>query len=366
VIADTDCQQKELDIVRRLSTRAERTYAVCGMFRQWACAGEYQMLLDRERNTLKRAFTLIELLVVIAIIIVLIGLLMPAVQKARETAKRTQCMNNLKQIGLGMMNHYSTYRRFPADGWGWLWCGEPDRGTNHTQPGGWVYNLLPYAEQTNLRQLGVGEQDPVKKKAAIAAVIQTPLAMFNCPSRRRVVAYPNGKNISYYNAAAVSKLGRTDYAGNSGDVVTDQNGPGPGSLQEGDDPSFWNKDPYNKVYTGVLYQRSEIDLNDITAGASTTFLVGEKYLDPDAYETGLDDSDNENMYVGFDNDNTRITAYPPMHDQVGYKKDDRYLRFGSNHFAGLNMVYCDGSVHFIEFTVDPAVFKKQGNRKLSN
>src|SRR5262249_35818591 len=111
-----------------------------------------------ERNCFPHAagFTLIELLVVIAIIAVLVGLLLPAVQRVREAANRTRCANNLKQMGLAALNHESTYKRFPGGGWGERWVGEPDRGTGNSQPGGWVYQLLSFVEQENLRSWGAG------------------------------------------------------------------------------------------------------------------------------------------------------------------------------------------------------------------
>src|SRR5262245_8528822 len=108
---------------------------------------------DRARRT---GFTLIELLVAIAIIGVLVALLLPAVQRVRETANRVKCANNLKQISLAILNHQVTCRRLPSDGWGWLWIGDPDRASNRKQPGGWIYNILPYLEQSQLHALGVG------------------------------------------------------------------------------------------------------------------------------------------------------------------------------------------------------------------
>src|SRR5690242_9173257 len=93
------------------------------------------------------AFTLVELLVVIAIIGVLVALLLPAVQAARESARRTQCINQLKELTLGGMNHEGAMKHFPTGGWGIKWVGDADRGYGQQQPGGWIYNILPFIEQ---------------------------------------------------------------------------------------------------------------------------------------------------------------------------------------------------------------------------
>ena len=89
-------------------------------------------------------FTLVELLVVIAIIGALVALLLPAVQAAREAARSAQCKNNLKQVGLACQVHLSSQKTFPSAGWGWGWVGDADRGFSYNQPGGWVYNILPF------------------------------------------------------------------------------------------------------------------------------------------------------------------------------------------------------------------------------
>src|SRR5947207_12126668 len=110
--------------------------------------------IPRLRRCRRDGFTLIELLVVIAIIAILIGLLLPAVQKVREAAARTQCLNNLKQMGIGLHSCHDTNGYFPSGGWGWNWMGDPDRGSGKRQPGGWVFCILPYVEQQQLFSQG--------------------------------------------------------------------------------------------------------------------------------------------------------------------------------------------------------------------
>ena len=148
------------------------------------------MTLEKQR----RAFTLVELLVVITIIGILVALLLPAVQAAREAARRMQCSNNLKQLGMAALNHESATGHFPTGGWGWYWVGDPDRGTGKDQPGGWIYNLLPYIEQEALYLLPA-DGDPknitAKQLAGAAVMVQQPVTLLNCPSRRGSVPLPN-------------------------------------------------------------------------------------------------------------------------------------------------------------------------------
>ncbi len=133
----------------------------------------------RRRARSRRAFTLVELLVVIAIIGILVALLLPAVQAAREAARRSQCVNNLKQMSLGWLNHVDANRFMPTGGWGWSWTGDPDRGFGLSQPGGWTYNILPFIEETNLHDLGKGAPQAAKNTAA-AVRISTGLPIFYC------------------------------------------------------------------------------------------------------------------------------------------------------------------------------------------
>src|SRR5688500_123866 len=152
-----------------------------------------QLAKNRSTGT-RAAFTLVELLVVIAIIGVLVALLLPAVQAAREAARRTQCINNLKQIGLAAHNSHDAYKVFPSGGWGWHWVGDSDLGVGEKQPGGWTYNLLPYLEQTNVHALGKDNSPgtiTAAQKAGAFKATQTPIAEYLCPSRRSVQAYPH-------------------------------------------------------------------------------------------------------------------------------------------------------------------------------
>jgi prepilin-type N-terminal cleavage/methylation domain-containing protein/prepilin-type processing-associated H-X9-DG protein len=314
------------------------------------------------RTTTGRAagFTLIELLVVIAIIAILVGLLLPAVQKVREASNRIKCVNNLKQMGIAALNHESTYKRLPGGGWGERWVGEPDRGTGASQPGGWIYQIMMFIEQDNLRSWGAGL--PRAQQLQINTQrVGMPVPIMNCPTRRTGGPYTNRQGLSYINCASPPPvLARADYAANVGDQAKDENGPGPGSLQEGDTATFWKNSRYaTKEITGVVFQRSEIKIADITNGTSNTFLFGEKYLNPASYATQDDESDDEAMFIGMDNCVMRCTQVPPLQDRRGYQ--DGY-RFGSAHVAGFNMLYCDGRVEFVNYNIDQTVYQRAGNR----
>jgi prepilin-type N-terminal cleavage/methylation domain-containing protein/prepilin-type processing-associated H-X9-DG protein len=304
----------------------------------------------------RAAFTLIELLVVIAIIAILIGLLLPAVQKVREASNRTKCANHLKQLTLACHNFHDTFEAFPSGGWGWNWVGDPDFWAWDKQPGGWVYNTLPFVEQDTLHDLGKGQPQAAKDLAA-GQRAGTIVNMYNCPSRRLGGPFPNNWPVNYVNTnpSYPPKLARTDYAANCGDALQNEINGGPGSWAAVPNFNWGNTD----VFTGIVFRRSNIKFAQITRGTSNTYLLGEKYLNPDHYTDGLDPADNETMYVGFDNDIHRCTGIAPHQDQKGVQDT---LAFGSNHISGVNMAYCDGSVSLVAFNVNPSVFKNSGNR----
>jgi len=179
----------------------------------------------RNRGRKNRGFALVELLVVVTIIGILMGLILPAVQASREAARRTQCQNNLKQLGLAVQSHQLALNQFPSGGWGYLWVGDPDRGDGPKQPGGWVYNLLPYMEQTALHDQGT-RMTGAAKMAALTEVVQHPLTIMNCPTRRPASLYPYDMAQPPRNYDNSPKVAKTDYAINGGDR-TCPGGPGP-------------------------------------------------------------------------------------------------------------------------------------------
>ncbi len=310
-------------------------------------------------------FTLVELLVVITIIGILIALLLPAVQAAREAARCAQCQNNLKQLGLAALNHEQNLKRFPTGGWGCLWVGDPDRGFDRRQPGGWIYNLLPYLEQDAVRAIGAGQPD-AQKRQSLLAMVATPLSMHNCPTRRTSRPYPYSDAMSGFamrNVATATVVARSDYAANGGDTAWGYDDPP--DLQTGDTTYSW---PSASIWNGVVYTRSEVTMADLKDGTANTLLFGEKYLQPDYYETGQDSGDNQTMYQGYDCDTVRWTVVlagdpnplPLMQDTPGF---GAWHIFGSAHPSGTHFVFCDGSVSKLNYSIDPLTFSRLGNRQ---
>ncbi len=171
-----------------------------------------------------RGFTLVELLVVMAIIGILIALLLPAVQAAREAGRRTRCGNHLHQMAIAWHLHHDLYHFYPTGGWGWGWVGDPKLGFTEQQPGGWLFNSLPFMELGNVRDLARGSQDP----ADIAKILPVTFPLLNCPSRRPVQVYPT--SYGHNNADYVPRVARSDYAANAGDQPRNEIDSGPHSL----------------------------------------------------------------------------------------------------------------------------------------
>ena len=319
-------------------------------------------------------FTLVELLVVIAIIGILIALLLPAIQAAREAARRMECQNHLKQMALGCLSYESSVKSLPSGGWGWNWVGDPDLGFGTRQPGDWEFSILPFVDLKTIHNMAKGQTGNTKK-AIITTMAATPVGLYNCPTRRASIAYPWLISVWYNNYAAdemnaPTVAARGDYAINAG-CSYDQWGGGPGSYADGlsstyNWPSFTGVAGVTDLgLDGVSYMHSTVTLKQITDGLSHTYLVGEKYLTPDGYNNGLYGSDNECLYSGFDNDNFRVSGWtggylPPSRDRVGYDNSDC---FGSAHPASWNASFCDGSVHSISYDIDQVLHSYLANRR---
>lgn len=342
--------------------------------------------MDTSRSA-GRGFTLVELLVVIAIIGVLVSLLLPAVQAAREAARRSQCANNLKQLGLGYIQYESSHRMLPGAGWNAKYVGDPQAGGGREQPGGWMYQLLPYIEQNAIYQI-TDDGDPAitsRQRELSIQLQQSVVPIFNCPSRRspQTFGYRLSNTWNPINGSRSLEVARGDYAANAGDspcLINEWRNEETGNCDSA--PLSWYNYNYTDLsdhewppisgQTGINYVGAEIKLQQITDGATNTYMVGEKYLNPDAYDSAdglVDGGDNHSVYQGFDYDINRWTAYDPADPlSADQPKQDRagqedYRSFGSSHPGIFHMTYCDGSVHGVSYDIELEVHRAAGNRQ---
>jgi prepilin-type N-terminal cleavage/methylation domain-containing protein/prepilin-type processing-associated H-X9-DG protein len=333
-------------------------------------------------------FTLVELLVVIAIIGILVALLLPAIQAAREAARRSQCSNNLKQTGLSLLMYHDAVGHFP-------------KGANGGEGALWSYYVLPYIEGLNAQQLAVVhatndgynwgspgpycQQDLQNLSMANIALSETRFPVFQCPS----AGFPSeGQyDLSIDNWHVMNRQ-PCSYIGSASGLLTNQNYRDP------------NKSPAASL-DGVLFNHSAIAIKDILDGTSNTMLVGEAAHDTaavndlggvkpegsggtrkDHWYFGSDDVDTGGGLIGFlektggtDLSEAMGSTAVPMNLQnqpafacvmIGRRINPKcqllQLSFGSEHPGGMNLVRCDGSVSYLGEDVDDLVWRDLATR----
>jgi prepilin-type N-terminal cleavage/methylation domain-containing protein/prepilin-type processing-associated H-X9-DG protein len=332
---------------------------------EWTGFTVVEPLFDKLRAVSERerkAFTLVELLVVIAIIGILIALLLPAIQAAREASRRSQCANHLKQIGLAVQNFESSRGKVPP---AYL------SGTGHAT---WLVLILPYLEESVLY-----ENSNAKKIywGVPPAFVQSQVSVYYCPSRRAPGLSVSGDDSSGCSAHVPGAL--ADYALNGGDhqawiywyYGTDRNGIARHTFElENAAPGYLVGSCPDTTVSRWTAQRK---LKDVTDGLSQTFLVGEKYMHPEYFGQRLygDNSffnDNHvNNYVRqagiqTSNHNFFIVPSPNYTDDKFQLRNYLTRNFGSSHSGGrCQFVYCDGSVHAIDPSVDQVTLGRLAN-----
>jgi prepilin-type N-terminal cleavage/methylation domain-containing protein/prepilin-type processing-associated H-X9-DG protein len=302
------------------------------------------------RASFRPGFTLIELLVVIAIIAVLIALLVPAVQKVRAAAARTQCLNNLKQIGLALHDYHGANKVFPP---GYQATGAYVDGASDTSPGwGWGAFILPYLDQGPLHgQLNFNQ--PVQNSLAS----QTMLAVYRCPAGvtpATAFAVPDGFG------NPVCSAGPSSYAGCVGGDESDTTGPSG---------------------AGILYRNGRTRMTDVTDGTSNTLLVGErawanaKGVWAGAINNGVCQRGSLNPCPGsgaaWYPAATLVLAHSHLNNATT-DTDGGLDDFSSLHPGGSNFLFADGTVRFLRsvpsdlpgggYTPDSVIFQALGTR----
>jgi prepilin-type N-terminal cleavage/methylation domain-containing protein len=274
-------------------------------------------------------FTLVELLVVMAVISVLIGLLMPAVQRSREAAFRIKCANNLKQIGLAVHLHHDQHQSLP-----------PSRLPGETLS--WAWLILPNLEQQNLYNLWDPGQSLYKMNPL---ALNVPIPTYFCPTRRS----PSGPETKPF-TQPVGCMQPGGVQGAAGDYAACIG-------TTGADFALLLPDGTTLPPNGVFVANQGLRFADISDGLSNTLLVGEKHVPPQSFGTYPWDC---TIYDGHNPAcNTRAggPGFP-----LAISTDDPGWKFGSYHIGICHFVFCDGSVHALLNSIDPVTLGLLANR----
>lgn len=289
----------------------------------------------------RRGFTLIELLVVIAIIAILVALLLPAVQQAREAARRAQCKNNLKQIGLAIHNYAGINKCFPMGAMTNVL--DSNAGQSNHESWGWGAMILPQFDQAGLYKT-LGVKGVTLTQALVAAGSNSGrntafpgLVGFQCPSDTTGLRLKSGMVRNHFNGRSGIGTGwrppNSNYIGNCG-------------LDEVSIPNNLN----DRIPGGVLFNRSSIKFRDITDGTTNTFLVGEREERCGAGSWIGNRNPRGNGTHGADYTHGRVSVV--INHPLNTGNDNCTDGFSSKHTGGAHFLMCDGAVKFINDTID--------------
>jgi prepilin-type N-terminal cleavage/methylation domain-containing protein/prepilin-type processing-associated H-X9-DG protein len=290
----------------------------------------------RTRNP-RTGFTLVEVLVVIAIIGLLVAILLPAIQAARESARRMQCQNNLKQIGLAVQSHHDTRKAFPMG-----------RNRFDQFAVSWAFFLLPYMEETAVYNSwdSKARVDDLKN----AQAMRTPIETYACPSRRRAAA---DRNFDNNNAAPVVLDSATlaDYSANAGlELLT-------GMIDADENINVFGQ--FKRAEAGPIFSGSRIGARQVDDGLSNTFAIAERHLPPVPANTPPEMEDfaiGDTASIAGD---TPHTTFRETENGLAESIDDKsHDKFGSSHSSGtVQAVFLDGHVQGIQPDISTPVLK---------
>jgi prepilin-type N-terminal cleavage/methylation domain-containing protein/prepilin-type processing-associated H-X9-DG protein len=318
----------------------------------------------------RRAFTLIELLVVIAIIAILIGLLLPAVQKVREAAARMKCSNNLKQLALACHSYHDAHGTLPRNGSAIHLLDSHNRGPQLQGTGccginsprwSWIARALPYFEQDNLAKAGNVPTNRLNQNTATRAVLATDLSVLTCPSdtttqRTRTNSADLGGvlvAVTSYKGVSGSNWG-TDFFG-----VTNDNPFSTPYRNLGRNGSFNGLENGDGIFWRADIRKGAVALTHITDGTSNTYMIGEDVPEYIAWNAWA--YPNGAIGTCAIPPNTGITI-APLGAAAGYGQWPTRYSFRSRHVGGIQFAMADGSVRFVSETIPLNLYRAFATR----